>query len=74
MLIAASDPITLTDRAAGRHAVVVSANDIAVTGVQPRWFLAVVFPPGQTKEVETLFSEIRARARRGRGRPGGRPQ
>ena len=62
VLIAASDPITLTDHAVGRHAVVVNANDIAVTGVRPRWFLAMVLlPPGtDEKEVETLFSEIRA--------------
>ncbi len=62
VLVAASDPITLTDRAAGRHAVVVNANDVAVTGVRPRWFLAaVLLPPGtDEKEVEALFSEIRA--------------
>jgi len=62
VLVAASDPITLTDRAAGRHAVVVNANDVAVAGVRPRWFLAaVLLPPGtDEKEVEALFSEIRA--------------
>jgi len=61
VLIAASDPITLTGRAAGRHAVIVNANDIAVSGVQPRWFLAVLLLPLGTddKEVEALFSGIR---------------
>lgn len=61
VLLAASDPVTLTGRAPGRHAVVVNANDIAVAGVRPRWFLAVILlPPGTAaEEVEALFSEIR---------------
>ena len=66
VLVAASDPITLTGRAAGRHAVIVNANDVAVAGVRPRWFLAaVLLPPGtDEKEVEALFFEMRARSAR----------
>ncbi len=62
VLVATTDPITLTGRAAGHHAVVVNANDVAVAGVRPRWFLAaVLLPPGiAEQEVELLFSDIRA--------------
>jgi hydrogenase maturation factor len=60
VLIAATDPITLTGRDIGRYAVIVNANDVAVMGVRPRWFLAVLLlPPGSTgAEVEALFSSI----------------
>lgn len=62
VLVAATDPITLTSRSTGRHAVIVNANDIAATGVRPRWFqTAVLLPPGTTgAEVEGLFTEIRS--------------
>lgn len=52
-LVAASDPITLTGSDVGAHAVLINANDVAVTGVRPRWFLAVVLLPTGTEE-ETL--------------------
>jgi hydrogenase maturation factor len=60
-LIAATDPITLTGRGVGAHAVVVNANDVAVTGARPRWFLAcVLLPIGTTREdVRGLFEEMR---------------
>jgi len=60
VLVAATDPITLTGRDIGRYAVIVNANDVAVTGVRPRWFLAVLLlPPGSTRaDVEGLFSSI----------------
>ena len=38
--IVATDPITLTTSELGRYAVLVNANDVAVMGVRPRWFLA----------------------------------
>ena len=54
-LIAATDPITLTGQDVGAHAAVINANDVAVMGARPRWFLAVVLlPPG------TLESDVRA--------------
>jgi len=61
VLIAAADPITLTSEDAGRLAVVASANDVAVSGARPRWFLAVVLvPPGTTeRQVHELFASIR---------------
>ena len=60
VLVAATDPITLTGRQVGRPAVIVNANDVAVMGVRPRWFLAtVLLPVGVTEaEVETLFAAM----------------
>lgn len=50
VLVAASDPITLTGEQVGASAVVINANDVAVMGVQPRWFLATVLLPEGTRE------------------------
>jgi hydrogenase maturation factor len=60
-LIAAADPITLTSEDSGRLAVLVNANDVAVTGARPRWFMAVVLvPPGtDEQDVRELFRSIR---------------
>jgi hydrogenase maturation factor len=61
-LVAATDPITLTGEGVGRHSVVVNANDVAVMGVRPRWFLAAVLLPEGTAEAEVreLFASLRA--------------
>jgi hydrogenase expression/formation protein HypE len=61
VLVAATDPVTLTSEEVGRWSVIVNANDVAVTGVRPRWFLAVVLvPPGTTeRDVRALFAGIR---------------
>ncbi len=61
-LVAATDPITLTGRQVGGHAVVINANDVAVMGVRPRWFLAVfLLPVGTTEaEVAALFEDMQA--------------
>ena len=60
VLIAASDPVTLTGRGVAAHAVVVNANDVAVTGAHPRWFLCCVLLPAGTTEavVRVLFGEM----------------
>jgi hydrogenase maturation factor len=60
VLIAATDPITLTGAGVGSHSVWVNANDVAVMGVRPRWFLAsVLLPEGTTTdEVEALFAHM----------------
>ncbi len=65
-LVAATDPITLTGSGVGAHAVVVNANDVAVMGVRPRWFLAAVLLPEGTSEedVRALFAELREALRR----------
>lgn len=59
-LVVHSDPITTGVRRAGYLAVHVAANDIAVRGVRPRWFLPVVLiPPFYTEnEVKELFSDM----------------
>jgi hydrogenase maturation factor len=61
VLVAATDPITLTSSDVGRGAVIVNANDVAVCGVRPRWFLAVVLLSLGTTEaaVEELFATMR---------------
>lgn len=61
VLVAATDPITLTGREVGRLAVIVNANDVAVMGVRPRWFLAtVLLPVGTTgADVAELFATMR---------------
>ncbi len=60
-LVVATDPITLTSDDVGHLSVVVNANDVAVTGVRPRWFLAVVLVPPDTEEmaIRDLFAAIR---------------
>jgi hydrogenase maturation factor len=60
VIVAAADPITLVGEEVGRLAVLVNANDVAVTGARPRWFLAVVLvPPGTTgAAVRMLLAEI----------------
>jgi len=59
-LVAAADPITLSGSEIGRLAVTVNANDLAVSGARPRWFLAVVLlPPGTDEEdVHELFGAL----------------
>ena len=61
-LIAAADPVTLTGSDVGAHAVLINANDVAVMGVRPRWFLAVVLLPAGTREsdVRALFNSMRS--------------
>ena len=62
VLVVATDPIMLTGADVGRLSVIVNANDIAVMGVRPCWFLAtVLLPPGTTDlAVDELFGVIRA--------------
>ena len=59
-LVASSDPITMTSRSVGAHAVTINANDVAVTGARPRWFLStVLLPPGTDEDdVRSLFAEM----------------
>ena len=58
----ASDPISFTAANAGRLAVIVNANDIAVRGAHPRFFLAVgLIAPDEASEerVSELLTQIR---------------
>jgi hydrogenase maturation factor len=61
VLVAATDPVTLTSERIGRWSVIVNANDVAVCGARPRWFLAVILvPPGTVEsEIRDLQSDIR---------------
>src|SRR5262245_33278454 len=62
-LVATTDPITFATDEAGWYALHVNANDLAVRGARPLWFLAtVLLPEGRTSEegVETLFGEVAA--------------
>jgi hydrogenase expression/formation protein HypE len=60
-LVATADPITFATDEAGWYALHVNANDLAVRGARPLWFLAtVLLPEGGATEtsVERLFAEI----------------
>jgi hydrogenase expression/formation protein HypE len=60
-LVAKTDPITFATNEIGWYAVNVNANDVAVMGARPRWFLAtVLLPAGQAtaKMAETIFAQI----------------
>src|SRR5713226_8597922 len=62
-LIASADPITFATDEVARYALQVNANDVAVRGARPRWFLAtVLLPEGRTTDdsVERLFAELHA--------------
>jgi hydrogenase expression/formation protein HypE len=62
-LVATSDPITFAAAEVGWYALHVNANDIAVRGARPRWFLAtLLLPAGATTDasVERLFAELHA--------------
>src|SRR5262245_30654141 len=62
-LVATADPITFAADEAGWYALHVNANDLAVRGARPLWFLAtVLLPEGRTSEahVEALFEELGA--------------
>jgi len=55
-----ADPITFSAESPGAWALVVNANDIAVCGADPRWFLAtVLLPVGTTpSQVVTLLEGL----------------
>src|SRR5213594_114299 len=62
-LVATSDPITFATAEIGWYALHVNANDIAVRGARPRWFLAtLLLPAGATSatSVEALFADLHA--------------
>src|SRR5712691_6639868 len=50
-LIATTDPITFAADDVAWYALQVNANDVAVRGARPRWFLAtLLLPEGRTTE------------------------
>ncbi len=65
-LVATTDPITFVTEDLGWYALVVNANDLAVRGARPRWFLATcLLPEGRTTEaaVDALFGQLGAACR-----------
>lgn len=62
-LVAKADPITFATDAIGWYAVNVNANDIAVMGGTPRWFLATaLLPEGKTTPAlaEAIYDQLAA--------------
>ena len=60
-LIATTDPITFAAEEIGWYALQVNANDVAVRGARPRWFLAnLLLPEGATTDasVENIFVQL----------------
>ena len=65
-LVATTDPVTFATDELGWYALHVNANDLAVRGARPRWFLAtLLLPEGRTPPalVEALFAELGAACR-----------
>src|SRR5690349_9633023 len=50
VVVVAADPVTLTAEDQGFVCVLINANDVAVTGARPRWFLATILVPPGTAE------------------------
>ena len=62
-LVAKTDPITFATDAIGWYAVNVNANDIAVMGATPRWFMASILLPAEqatTALAQDIFQQIGA--------------
>ena len=60
-LVAKTDPITLTSDRLGWYTVNINANDVAVMGARPQWFLAVLLLPEKhtdSRLVNTIFQDI----------------
>ena len=60
-LVATADPITFATDDAAWYALQVNANDIAVRGARPRWFLATLLLPEATTteaSVTTMFERL----------------
>ncbi len=59
-LVVASDPVTFASELIGWYAVHVNANDVAVMGARPRWFLGVLMlPPDFAQEnVASVFDQL----------------
>lgn len=59
-MVAKADPITFASERIGWYAVQVNANDIAMMGGEPRWFLATVLLPEGAIAVlaESIFGQL----------------
>ncbi len=59
LLVAKSDPITFATEEIGFYAVNVCANDLAVTGAEPRFYLPTLMLPAEAATVEMAESIFR---------------
>lgn len=59
-LLAKTDPITFVAEDIGVYTIHINANDIAVMGGTPSWFLATILLPEGTpvKSVESIFAQL----------------
>lgn len=60
LLVAKTDPITFATDLIGWYAVQVNANDLAVMGATPKWFMATILLPEGSSEnlIEDIFDQI----------------
>jgi len=60
LLVAKTDPITFATDLIGWYAVNINANDIAVMGAAPKWFMATILLPSGVSEgeVEAIFDQM----------------
>ncbi len=60
-LIVSQDPITFTEKEIGYYGVIINANDVAVMGAKPLYFLfTLLLPKGFCKEdIEKIFKEVK---------------
>ncbi len=65
-LVVAADPVTFATDELGWYAVTVNANDIAVRGATPRWFLATLLLPARRTDEEMVRRLSRNSPRRAR--------
>jgi hydrogenase maturation factor len=62
-LVATADPITFATDDVGWYALQVNANDVAVRGARPRWFLATILLPAERADEDAavaLFDQLTA--------------
>lgn len=61
-LVVTTDPITFATDHIGRYAVHINANDVAVLGARPLWFLVVLLLPERTTApelAESIMADVR---------------
>lgn len=66
LLVFKSDPITFVTDEIGWYAVQINANDIAVMGAAPRWFLATLLLPEERatpEQVEEIQAQVNSACR-----------
>ena len=66
ILVFSTDPITGATNHIGKHAIHINANDVAVAGARPSFFLlTILLPPGsQETKLRSIMKEVDEEARR----------